>query len=148
MVSFDFITERIATGGGIVSVDDITTLVQSGITHIIDMCAEFNDSTLNDTRVIVCWLPQQDDGTPRDPVQVRKGVMFALGTALAIPNHKVLCHCAAGVNRGPLETYAILRSVGLKCQEAIDRIRNRRPVVAFYQNQVYMDSVEKALQGE
>ena len=35
-VSYNFITERIATGGGIESKDDVSELVAHGITHVID----------------------------------------------------------------------------------------------------------------
>ena len=94
MVSFDFVTERIATGGGIASKEDVDQLVAQGITHIIDMRAEFDDDALADQRVAVLWLPQQDDGTPRPAKQVLAGIQFAL-SALAQPGHKIFCHCAS-----------------------------------------------------
>jgi protein-tyrosine phosphatase len=144
-VDFTWITERLATGAQITSKDDITTLIQAGITHIIDMRAEYNDGILDDARVILLWLPQQDDGTPRDPTQVRLGITFALGVALSKVGNRVLCHCAAGMNRGPLQTFAILRAMGLPQQEAIDRIRTKRPQVDFYNHPNYISSVEAAL---
>src|SRR5208283_2022826 len=41
-VSFNFVTERIAVGGGISCKADVDQLV-AGITHVIDMCANFDD---------------------------------------------------------------------------------------------------------
>lgn len=144
-VDFSWVTERIATGGGISSKADVDTLVAAGVTHIVDMREEFDDDTLNDNRVAVSWIPQQDDGTPRNPVQVWQGIQFVL-VALSAKGHKCFIHCAAGVNRGPLETYAVLRAIGIPQQEAIDRIRTARPQVAFYNSPVYIQSVEAALQ--
>ena len=119
------------------------TLISQGITHILDMRAEFDDSALYGIPTLL-WLPQEDDGTPRDPKQVWQGIAFAL-TALSTPKHKVYAHCLAGVNRGPLETYAILRAFGIPQQEAIDRIRTKRPEVGFYNIPAYIASVEQAL---
>lgn len=144
MVSYSFITDNLATGGGIVSKDDITVLAGVGITNIIDMRAEFDDDLLADVRDKILWLPQQDDGTPRDPKQILQGIGYAL-TVLSTPGHKIFCHCAQGINRGPLQTYAILRAFGIPRQEAIDRIRTKRPEVGFYNVANYLNSVEQAL---
>ena len=144
MALYNFVTDRIATGGGIGSKADVDQLVAAGITHVIDMRAEFDDNTLGDLRIQILWLPQQDDGTPRPLKHYRQGIQFAYG-ALAQPSPKVYCHCAAGVNRGPLMCYALLRAFGLPQQEAIDRIKAVRPEVGFWHTQVYLDSVEQAL---
>jgi hypothetical protein len=47
-VSFNFVTERIAVGGGISSKADVDQIVVAGITHVIDMRAEFDNETLNE----------------------------------------------------------------------------------------------------
>ena len=143
-VDFSWITDRIATGGGISSKADVDVLVGAGVTHIIDMRAEFDDDTLGDPRVQILWLPQQDDNTPRPLKHYRQGIQFAY-VALALPAMKVFAHCAAGVNRGPLMTYALLRGFGIPQQEAIDRIRAKRPQVQFYTVAAYIQSVEQAL---
>jgi protein-tyrosine phosphatase len=143
-VSFNFVTERIAVGGEILSKDDVDEIVGAGITHVIDMRAEFDDDTLNDNRIAILWLPQVDDGTMRPPGQYRKGIQFAL-PALSLPNAKVFLHCSAGLNRGPTMCYAILRAFGFSQAEAISRIRAARPEVVFYVVQNYLDSVERDL---
>jgi hypothetical protein len=143
-VSYNFVTERIAVGGGISSRADVDQIVGAGITHLIDMRAEFDDETLNDNRITILWLPQVDDGTMRPPGQYRKGIQFAF-PALSLANTKVFPHCSAGLNRGPTMCYALLRAFGFSEAEAISRIRAARPEVVFYLVQNYLDSVERDL---
>lgn len=144
-MDFNFVTDRIAVGAAISSKADLDELVSQGITHILDMRAEFDDSTLNDPAVTVLWLPQVDDGTMRPPGQYRRGVQFAY-QALALPEAvKVYCHCAAGVNRGPTMCYALLRAFGIKQPDAIQMIRTARPQVGFYNVPNYLASVEADL---
>jgi len=145
-MDYNFVNERIAVGAGIGSKADLDVLVAAGITHILDMRAEFDDDTLNDSRVTVLWLPQVDDGTSRPPGQYRRGVEFAF-TALAQAHNKIYCHCAAGVNRGPTMCYALLRAFGIDSASAIHIITTARPQVGFYHCQNYLDSVEKDLQS-
>lgn len=143
-MDYNFVNERIAVGAAISSKADLDELVAAGITHILDMRAEFDDTTLNDPAVTILWLPQQDDGTMRPPGHYRHGVEFAY-MALSQAAHKVYCHCAAGVNRGPTMCYALLRAFGINQQAAIQLIRTARPQVGFYTIQNYLDSVEKDL---
>ena len=143
-ISFNFVTERIAVGGGISCKADVSQIVTAGITHVIDMCAQFDDHALNDSRITTLWLPQVDDGEMRPPGHYLKGIQFAF-TALALPNTKVFPHCTAGINRGPTMCYALLRAFGLPQSEAIARIRTARPEVLFYLVQNYLDSVERDL---
>lgn len=144
-MDFNFVTERIAVGAGIGSKEDLDQLVAAGISHILDMRAEFDDDTLNDARVTILWLPQVDDGSPRPAGQYRRGVEFAF-TALGQAHNKIYCHCAAGVNRGPTMCYAVLRAFGITGSDAIQMIMKARPQVGFYHIQNYLDSVERDLQ--
>lgn len=143
-MDFNFVNERIAVGAGISSKADLDELVAQGISHILDMRAEFDDDTLNDPAVTVLWLPQVDDGTMRPPGQYRHGIEFAF-SALSQANRKVYCHCAAGINRGPTMCYALLRGFGVKQDDAIQMIRTARPQVGFYTIPNYLASVEKDL---
>jgi protein-tyrosine phosphatase len=145
-VSFNFVTERIAVGGGISSKADVDQIVVAGITHVIDMRAEFDDETLNDRRITILWLPQVDDGAMRPLGQYRKGIQFAF-PALSLPNTKIFPHCAAGLNRGPTMCYALLRAFGFPQSEAIDRIRAVRPDVLFQLIPNYLNSVERDLRA-
>jgi protein-tyrosine phosphatase len=143
-VSFSFVPERIAVGGGISSKADVDQIVAAGITHVIDMPAEFDDDALNDRRIRILWLPQVDNGEMRPLGHYRKGVQFAF-PALALPNTKVFPHCSAGLNRGPTMCYALLRAFGFPQSEAITMIRAVRPDVVFYLFPNYLDSVERDL---
>jgi len=143
-VSFNFVTERIAVGGGVSSKADLDQIVAAGITHVIDMRAEFYDDTLKDRRVIILWLPQVDDGEMRPPGHYRKGIQFAF-PALSLPNTRIFPHCSAGLNRGPTMCYALLRAFGFPKSEAIARIRAVRPEVLFHLIPNYLNSVERDL---
>lgn len=144
MADFNFVTERIATGGGINSTSDVDQLVQAGVTHVVDMRAEYDDTLLKDPRIDVLWLPENDDGTPRPTDHILNGILFGM-TALSQKKNKVYYHCAAGVNRGPTMAFALLRAFGIPHQEAIDRIRTARPQVGFFNVQAYVNSVEQTL---
>lgn len=136
MADFNFVTDRIATGAGINSIEDAQAIADSGVTHIID-CRDDLDDTQFFTQlpnVTVLWNGVPDDGQPKSPDWFKKSVDFAL-MALAIPHAKVYAHCAAGVNRGPSTCYAILRSLGLSPELAEQIIRTARPQVGIaYKN--------------
>jgi protein-tyrosine phosphatase len=143
-VSFNFVTERIAVGGGIASKADVDQIVAAGITHVIDMRAEFDDDTLKDSRITILWLPQVDNGEMRPAGHYRKGIQFAF-PALSRANTKIFPHCSAGLNRGPTMCYALLRAFGFPPSEAIARIRAARPDVLFHLIPNYLNSVERDL---
>src|SRR5512144_829274 len=135
-----WITPRIAVGGGIWTDDQMDELVRMGVTHIIDMQIEFDDTDLArpyDMKVL--WNPVDDDFQPKPPEVFRKGVEFA-NEALDQPETKLYIHCAAGVHRAPMMGLAVLRSLGYNLDEAIEMIETRRHVVDFAD--VYVRSVE------
>ena len=135
-----WIADRIAVGGGIWSDDKMIELVRAGITHIIDMQIEFDDTPLAQPYGIkVLWNPTDDDFRPKPPELFQRGVEFALA-ALDAPEARVFIHCAAGVHRGPTMALALLRALGFSLQDAMDVIHARRPVVDFAD--VYVASVE------
>jgi protein-tyrosine phosphatase len=135
-----WVTDRIAVGGGIWTESKMHDIVQSGVTHIINMQIEFDDRPLAEAfEVEVFWNPVDDDFQPKSASLLQRGVDFAL-KALEQPNNKVFIHCAAGVHRAPMMTLAILRSMGWSLDEAMEAIQHRRPVVDFAE--VYVRSVE------
>jgi len=75
-----WVTDRIALGGGIWTADNMAVLSRTGITHIIDMQIEFDDTPLAKPHGIsVCWNPIDDDFEPKPPEVFARGVEFALG---------------------------------------------------------------------
>jgi protein-tyrosine phosphatase len=140
-----WLTDRIAVGGGIWTSENMAQLARVGITHIIDMQIEFDDTPLAaDHGVEVLWNPTDDD-FQRKPVELfRRGVDFAQ-KALDRTDGKLFIHCAAGVHRAPMMALALLGSMGWDVGDAMALIEARRPVADFAE--VYVRSVEEFLDG-
>ena len=135
-----WVTDRIAVGGGIWHDEKMIEVVRAGITHIIDMQIEFDDTRLAEPYgVKVLWNPTDDDFRLKPPELFQRGVDFAL-QALDEPDARVYIHCAAGVHRAPMMTLAVMRALGFGLQEAVGVIEARRPVADFAD--VYIESVE------
>jgi len=141
-----WITDRIAVGGGIWTDEQMIELVRHGVTHIIDMQIEFDDTPLAEPYdVKVLWNPVDDDFQPKAPEVFQRGVEFARA-ALEDPESKVFIHCAAGVHRAPMMTLAVLRAaLGFSLQDAVEMIESRRHVVDFAD--VYVRSVENFMKS-
>jgi protein-tyrosine phosphatase len=140
-----WLTDRIAVGGGIWSAENMAVVARQGITHIIDMQIEFDDTPLaKEHGIEVLWNPTDDDFEPKPARLFERGVKFAK-TALDGGEAKVFIHCAAGVHRAPMMTLALLGSMGWNVDDAMDLIQARRPVADFAE--VYVESVEKFLNG-
>jgi Dual specificity phosphatase, catalytic domain len=135
-----WLTERIAVGGGIWNAENMAKVGREGVTHIIDMQIEFDDTPLGeDCGIAVLWNPTDDDFTLKPPELFQRGVQFAQA-ALEQPWSKVFIHCAAGVHRAPMMAAALLASTGWELEDAMELIESRRPVADFAD--VYVRSVE------
>lgn len=143
-----WITGRIAVGGGIWNADNMAKVAAEGITHIIDMQIEFDDTELvapHDAagpNIEVLWNPTDDDFAPKEAQLFRDGVDFAKA-ALAASETKLFIHCAAGVHRAPMMALAVLASMGWDLQDARHLIEDKRSVADF--PDVYLQSVEDFL---
>lgn len=138
-----WVTDRIAVGGGIWNAENMAVVARAGVTHIIDMQIEFDDTKLAEPHGIeVLWNPIDDDFQPKPPEIFRRGVDFA-AQALDGDGTKLFVHCAAGVHRAPMMALAVLSSSGWAQEAARDLIEKRRPVVDFAD--VYIRSVERFL---
>lgn len=140
-----WLTERIAIGGGIWNPENMTKVAAQGITHIIDMQIEFDDTPLaKEHGIEVLWNPTDDDFEPKPTALFQRGVEFALG-ALEDREAKLFIHCAAGVHRAPMMALALMASMGWELQTAKELIECRRAVADLAD--VYVRSVEKFLNG-
>jgi hypothetical protein len=140
-----WLTDRIAVGGGIWTSDNMAKVARAGITHIIDMQIEFDDTPLARVHGIeVLWNPTDDDFEPKPAELLWRGVKFAEKSLEGI-DAKLLIHCAAGVHRAPMMALAILCSMGWSMQDAMRLIEGRRPVADFVE--VYVRSVKGFLGG-
>jgi protein-tyrosine phosphatase len=138
-----WITGRLAVGGGIWVESKMAEVVAEGVTHIIDMQIEFDDTPLAERHnVQVLWNPVDDDFQPKPPEVFERGVQFAL-EAFEDPKAKLFVHCAAGVHRAPMMALAVMRVLGWSLEDARKAILEKRYVVDFAD--VYVRSVERFL---
>jgi protein-tyrosine phosphatase len=139
-----WVTGRIAVGGGIWNAENMAEVARAGVTHILDMQIEFDDTALAEPFGIeVLWNPVDDDFQPKKPAVFQRGVEFAI-EALDQAGTKLYVHCAAGVHRAPMMALALLGALGWKVKEAVRLIETRRPQADFAD--VYLRSVERFLQ--
>jgi protein-tyrosine phosphatase len=140
-----WVTDRIALGGGIWTDDKMMEVVRAGVTHIVDMQIEWDDTALaKPYGVKVLWNPTDDDFQIKPAELLQRGVDFAL-EALDDAESKVFIHCAAGVHRAPMMTLAVLCALGFQLETAINTIQARRRVVDFAD--VYVRSVEQFMRS-
>lgn len=140
-----WLTERIAIGGGIWALENMAKVAQEGVTHILDMQIEFDDTPLaRQFGITVLWNPTDDDFETKPSQLFQRGIEF-VQAALEEPQTKVFIHCAAGVHRAPMMALAVLASMGWELGAAMELIQKRRPVVDFAD--VYLRSVEKFLES-
>jgi len=143
-MDMSWVLDRLAVGGGIWIESKMFEVATAGVTHIIDMQVEFDDTPLAGPMGIkVLWNPVEDDFEAKDPEVLRRGVEFAM-EALRDAQSKVYIHCAAGVHRGPMMALAILRAMGYELAEAKQMIQGKRRVADFVD--VYVKSVERFMQ--
>ena len=138
-----WLTDRIGVGGGIWTSDNMAKVAREGITHIIDMQIEFDDTPLaKEFGIRVLWNPTDDDFELKPPALFQRGVDFARA-ALSGTDAKLFIHCAAGVHRAPMMALAVLCSMGWGIDDAMELIEGRRAVADFAE--VYVRSVEEFL---
>lgn len=105
----------------------------SGITHIIDVRLEWTDEKVVgelQPQIRYHWLGVDDDGGELPDEWFDSGVDAAL-EALGDPTAKVMVHCHMGINRGPSMGLAILLAMGWNPVEAVEAIRDARPIAGL-----------------
>ena len=141
-----WVTDRIALGGGIWTDDKMIEVVRAGVTHIVDMQIEWDDTALaKPYGVKVLWNPTDDDFQVKPAELLQRGVEFTLEALDDGADNKVFIHCAAGVHRAPMMTLAVLRALGFGLEDAMEMIQARRRVVDFAD--VYVHSVEEFIRS-
>ncbi len=143
-MDFNFVTDRVATGAALNDEADVQTLVDAGISHIIDCNDSFNDGQLLASHPNITYLYNgtPDDGQPKSVSWFQRSLEFAL-PALALPKNKVYAHCKAGINRGPSTCFCILRAQGLTPLTARSFIEAARPITITGLR--YADDADKAI---
>lgn len=103
---------------------------RAGITHIVDTREEWTDEALvaeHAPDIVYGWFGTHDDGTPQPDQWFTDGLAFAI-EALQHPDAVLLVHCHMGINRGPSMAYRILLELGWNPTEALETIRDARPI--------------------
>ena len=107
--------------------------VAAGITDIVDLRQEWSDAALVaelEPSIRYHYLGTHDNGSAQTDAWFNAGIA-ALDTAMASPNAKLMVHCHMGINRGPSMAYAFLLERGWGVVEALDLLRNARPIAAM-----------------
>jgi protein-tyrosine phosphatase len=130
-MDISWVTDRIGLGGGIWNAKNMEDLALAGVTHVLNMQHEFDDSALAQAYgVQVLWNPTEDDFQVKPFELLNRGVEFAM-SALQDPANKLYVHCAAGVHRAPMMTLAILCAMDWQIDAAMSMVQAKRPVVDF-----------------
>ncbi|MBV1777811.1 dual specificity protein phosphatase family protein [Paeniglutamicibacter sp. ABSL32-1] len=130
--NLNWVTNDLAVGGDLdgndsVMVAQVLEIIDLGITHVVDLRIEDDDTQIWEAAQISYLSVGTTDaaGHVVAPEVFDKGVRFA---RLAVRNGgKVLAHCHMGINRGPSMGFAILLDRGHSPIEAFDMIRAARP---------------------
>jgi len=78
-----WVTDRIAVGGGIWNEEKMSEVARAGITHIIDMQIEWDDTALaRPYGIRVLWNPTDDDFRPKPAELFQRGVDFSCSSAV------------------------------------------------------------------
>ena len=72
-----------------------------------------------------------DDDNEQLPCMVRLRAIAKLAAALIADGHRVLSHCGMGYNRSAFVAGLILIELGIPGEEAVARLRERRPGALF-----------------
>lgn len=130
-----FVTPSLLVGGDLDTddpehaLDQLTELVEAGVTHVLDARIEWSDYRFMAAHAPgVAYLHHGMD----DAGQVVPDEWFdeAAGWAVDAIDHGgvVLAHCHMGINRGPSLGFAVLLALGWRPDDAITAIRAARPI--------------------
>lgn len=103
---------------------------KAGITHVLDTRLEWSDKQLvaeHAPDIVYGRIGTDDDGVAKPDEWFDAGLVFS-AEALGDPDAVLLVHCHMGINRGPSMAYRILLESGWEPIEALDAIKEARPI--------------------
>jgi len=155
-VDISQINDQLWAGGAVTTVQDVAQMVASGITADIDCRQEFNDQSLisgysllpptpaslkDHSTIAYLWDGVADDGQPKPVEWFEKAWVFA--QPILDGKGTVLCHCAAGVNRGPsMASFLLMAYWHMTPDEAKALLIQKRPVAQV----AYLNDATHAVQ--
>src|SRR4051812_8995032 len=115
------------------AIDNWKAVLDRGVNVVIDLEGGVDHGVpeLAD-QFLYIYLPIHDGEMPDLD---RLHAVARLGADLIKRGDRVLAHCGVGLNRSALMCALILRYLGMDCEQAIDRCRERRPGALY--NQVF-----------
>ncbi len=120
-------------------IDDWTGIEERAITVVVDLEGALDRGIPSGNGTLLyLYYPFEDEDVP-DP-----GIVDPLSAFLAElyrSGHRLLIHCAMGLNRSPLVAGAVLHRLGWSGPEAVRRLCERRPGALF--NEHYRGYLEK-----
>lgn len=132
-----FVTDFLAVGGDLVYDNEVAAaqaieLVDAGVTHVLDVREECDDTELWSyvPEVTYRW-DGIDDAGQRVPATWFDGIVDWALEAIESQG-VVLTHCHMGINRGPSAGYAVLLGMGWDPVEALAAIRAARPIANIW----------------
>lgn len=118
-----FVTEcrwlqhSIAIGGLIGTPENMQKLCAAGVTHVLNLQAEFDDRTIiGDTGIEISWIPiRNGESVSADAL---RAAVAASRPVLQQTGNRIFVHCLAGQHRAPIFGYALLRVAGMSAEDA------------------------------
>jgi hypothetical protein len=133
-----FVTPFLAVGGDLADHDAIAVrqsvelVVDGGVTHILDVRQEADDSdwwaSVEEVRYLWAGI---DDAGQRLPAQWFDRITRWATEAIS-SGGVLLAHCHMGINRGPSAGYAVLLALGWDPVDALAAIRAARPIANIW----------------
>ena len=114
------------------SIDDWTSIEEHGITAVIDLDGDLDLGIPTiPNHMLYVYFPIDDDELP-DLNKLH--ALAGLGARLVANGEKVLAHCGMGLNRSALVAGLVLTYLGMKGEDAVALLRERRPGALFNEN--------------
>ncbi|HTC41927.1 MAG TPA: dual specificity protein phosphatase family protein [Candidatus Acidoferrales bacterium] len=111
------------------SIDDWTSIENQGITAVIDLDGNLDLGIPNiPNHMLYVYFPICDDDLP-DLNKLH--ALAKLGARLVANGEKVLAHCGMGYNRSALVAGLVLTYLGMKGEDAVTLLRDKRPGALF-----------------
>jgi len=123
-LNMSWVTDRLAVGGR-VHEHDIAALARSGVTAVIDTRSEYCDDAqaMAKEHIELLHLPTPDT-YPLSVAQLQQGAAWAQERMQR--GGRVLIHCEHGVGRSVLLTSAVLVYDGMKANDALMLVQEKR----------------------
>lgn len=114
------------------SIDEWKSIEDQGITAVIDLDGNLDLGIQNiPNYMLYVYFPICDDDLP-DLNKLH--ALAKLGARLVANGEKVLAHCGMGFNRSALVAGLVLTYLGMKGEDAVTLLREKRPGALFNEN--------------